>query len=86
MWHGPMQGNWLSGFGIGMMILMLLFWLLVIAGVVFLIWFIATSLRQGQQEPPRASPETPLEILKRRLASGEITTDEYQDLRRTLED
>jgi len=76
----------MPGFVIGMGILMLAFWLLILAGIGFLIWFIVASLRPGQPVPPRIFGETPAEILKRRYASGEITTDQYEDMKRTLEE
>lgn len=54
---------------------MVAFWALVIYGIVWLI-------RGGQnsQQPVDAEPEPPKEILKRRLAEGEITIEEYRQL------
>ncbi len=34
----------------------------------------------------RPTPEPPLETLRRRLAAGEITPEQYDDLRRRLEE
>lgn len=61
---------------------MLLFWLLLIGGT---IWLIATLARSAQN-PGRGSitPESPQEILRRRLATGEITPQQYDDLRLKL--
>jgi uncharacterized membrane protein len=62
----------------------ILFWLVVAVGVALLIvWAITSSRRQtlptaptpGGPTPPR---ETPLDILARRFASGEITAEEYE--------
>ena len=62
----------------------ILFWLIVAAGVALLIvWAITSSSRHtlpatptpGGPAPQR---ETPLEILARRFASGEITAEEYE--------
>jgi uncharacterized membrane protein len=66
----------MGGFGFGM----LLFWIFVIA--VF-IWFLRSVLpSKGSQVPMEIKP---LELLKKRLASGEIDEAEYQRLRQLLE-
>ena len=55
-----------------------IFWVVLIGVLVFYSW--------GRwDDQPRRSRDTPLEILQRRLASGEITPDEY-DKRKTLLD
>ncbi|OGR26222.1 MAG: hypothetical protein A2139_13510 [Desulfobacca sp. RBG_16_60_12] len=56
---------------------------LVVGGVV---WF--AQSRSGEPPGPgggRAATETPLEILKRRYASGEITKKQFEEMRRTLD-
>jgi uncharacterized membrane protein len=68
--------------------------LLLVAGVAVLaVWAIRESARPQPVGPPRmpmdqmstqAPRETPLEILARRFASGEITADEYQKARDLL--
>lgn len=69
--------------------------LLVVAGVAILaIWAIRESARPPHpvgppsmpvnQMPAQAPRETPLEILARRFASGEITAEEYQKARDLL--
>lgn len=85
MWPGH---GW--GFDWGMMmlggLLMLLFW----GGVIFLIIVaIRTLTRPGQ---PGAAGDrfstdihTPLEILQERYARGEITREQYLEMRRDLE-
>jgi len=40
---------------------------------------------EGRDEPARAV-ESPLTVLKRRLAGGEISVDEYEELRTALAD
>jgi|GEM_PF-5480957 len=52
-------------------------WLAVIAGVVIIVREIARTIRARQ--------ETPLAIVQRRLANGEINHDEYDIVRRILE-
>lgn len=51
-----------------------IFWIVVIVAVVY--W-----IRQQNAGKPR---ETPEEILKKRLARGEITVEEYEELRKHL--
>ena len=76
MWdtNGHMGGGW----WIVMMIWMVLFWGAVIVGVVWL-------ARGGSSSWSRAERrETPLEILDRRFAEGDITADEYHDRREVM--
>ena len=85
MWPGHGWGyNW------GMMLVgglfMLLFWGGVIALAVFAIRAFTRSDRspdQGVSAPPRA--QTPLEVLQQRYARGELTREEYLEIRRDLE-
>lgn len=57
------------------------FLFLILAGM--LIYFVVTQARKppGQE----GSPETPLDILKKRYARGEIDREEYERLKRDLE-
>lgn len=66
-------GHWLGG------VVVLLFWVLVLVGVVALV---RAVLSRGGATP--AAPESPLEILKRRYAKGEIDKAEYDDKRKDL--
>lgn len=82
---GMMGGYYGSGFaGPWMAVLMLLFWALVIGGVVLLVvWLV----RQGSNMAPGSASreDTALELLKRRYARGEITRDQFEQMRRDLE-
>lgn len=70
---GWMWGAW----GIGMGLLMLLFWGVVIVGIVFGIrWLIS----QGKASPP----DTALDILRQRYARGEINKEEFEAKKRDL--
>jgi len=73
---GPgMMGGW--GMGWFGMIFMLIFWVLVIVGLVFLIkWLIQTTRKE-----PEVSHSTsrPLDILKERYARGEINKEEFEE-------
>ena len=84
MWHGPMQGSWMSGWGwVGLFIL--LFWVLILAGIVFHISFLVAVARRSSGEPAPTPQETPLDILKKRYAQGEITSEQYEQMKRDLE-
>lgn len=69
------------GWWLVMSIGMVAFWALVIYAIVWLI-------RDGQnpQQRDQPLPESPPQILKRRLAEGEISIDEYTRLVRALDD
>ncbi len=59
-------------------IFMILFWGAVVVGLVLAVrWFLPR--RPGRRR------ETPLEILERRYAAGEISKEEYERMRRELE-
>lgn len=74
-------------FGIGML-LMVLFWVLIIGGAVWLVVMLARG-SQGQSAPRALMPsapsgQTPLDILKERYAKGEITQDQFEEMKRSL--
>ena len=78
----------MDGYGMGGIgwVVMTIVWLVVLAAVVAAVVRIFPA-RDDRPEPPRAwtpPSERPLEILDRRLASGEIDVDTYEKLRRTL--
>jgi len=49
----------------------------------FLFWIFATPYKIPGQ---RAKKDTPLDILKKRLATGEISNEEYQEKKKVLEE
>ena len=69
----------MGGFGIIGPLLMVLFVALLVAGAV---WLFQSLGRSGAQPHPPA--ETPLDILNRRYASGEITKKQYTEMKRDL--
>jgi len=75
--------HWAGSGMIAMGILMFLFWILIVLGIIFVIWFFVGLARRA--EAPPASPETPLEVLQKRYARGEITREQYQEMKRELE-
>lgn len=77
-----MAGNYGSPWGMhafGGGILIFLFWGVIIGGIALLV---AVLARQGTQRDDRG--ESPLEILKRRYASGEIDREEFEQMRERL--
>ncbi|WP_054685206.1 SHOCT domain-containing protein [Rhodothermus marinus] len=56
-----------------------IFWIVVIIALVWLL----SQRRTGAPPPPRK--ESPLELLQRRYAAGEISTEEYEERRARLE-
>lgn len=77
-----MMGGW--GWGMGLLggLGMLLFWGLIIGLVV---WLVVTLTRSGHTAVGRsAQTDTALETLRRRLAAGEITPQEFDALRQKL--
>jgi putative membrane protein len=74
----PLTWSW-DAWGLGTMLMMLLFWGLVVVGVTFAIRWAARMGRAG------ATSDRALDILRERYARGEIDKDEFeakkQDLR-----
>ncbi|BDG01943.1 SHOCT domain-containing protein [Anaeromyxobacter oryzae] len=78
MWHwmGNGFGWWFGMFG------MALFWLVF---AVALVWVIRAVWDRGPvREGPGRAPDSPLEILQRRYARGEIDRAEFEEKRRDL--
>jgi putative membrane protein len=78
-WHGgmhPMTFMWGAG-GVVMMLMMLVFWGLLIAGLVFGVrWLAGQGRGAGRDEA--------LEILRQRYARGEIDANEFETRKRDL--
>lgn len=81
MMGGPVMMMMFMG-GIGM----LLFWGLVIAGIVWIVRSISASSGQpGTGSSGTPVVESPLDILKRRYAAGEISKEQFDEMRRNLD-
>ena len=92
-----MMGPYGGGMGGGLWILMVLFWVALIAAIVWLVIRLvpsngAASGPAAAQQPTSALPlapgqgalESPVEILDRRFAQGEIDLETYQAHRAAL--
>jgi len=76
-WGWGMHPMWWGAWGFGMMLLMLLFWALVIVGLVIgLRWLV------GQGKESRS--DSALEVLRQRYARGEINKEEFEAKKRDL--
>jgi putative membrane protein len=76
-WSWGMHPMWWGAWGLGMMLMMLLFWVLVIVGLIVGIrWLV------GQGKESRSDPA--LEILRQRYARGEINKEEFEARKRDL--
>ena len=77
-WREPHPMWWMWGaWGIGMGLLMLVFWGAVIAGIVLGIRWLVT---QGKG----TRPDSAMEILRQRYARGEIDKEEFEARRKDL--
>ena len=72
----PMWGVW-GAWGIAMMVMVLLFWGVVIVGIVLGIRWL---MGQGR-EPQR---DTAMDILRQRYARGDVTKEEFEAKKRDL--
>jgi putative membrane protein len=91
-----MMHHWDGGWGVGNWLLMsfgmLVFWAVVVAGIVWLVRYATTTttrtapgapgVAMGKQPGP--PPPSALEILAERYARGEINDEEYRSRRDTL--
>jgi len=82
---GMMDGNsgfgMMNSFGFGgiiPVILTILFWVAIIA---LAVWLISSLVSRANSQPPA---ELPLDILKKRYARGEITKEQFDEMRRDL--
>jgi len=78
MWNNGYNPMFWGGFG---PIFMIIFWILIIAGIVY---FIKWSLGQPGDSSVARHGHTPLEILKERYAKGEINKQEFEEKKKDL--
>lgn len=80
MWN---CGNLWNQGGMGWMMLMGLFWIILLIVVVYLIVKLLTD--RTEKTGNQSGKETPLEILQKEFAKGNITEEEYLKRRKYLE-
>ncbi len=84
--YGGQMGPGMMGWGYGMgwfwSIIMVVFWVAVIVGIIFLIKWLVISTGAGGRSA--TSADSPLEILKRRYARGEIDKQEFEEKKKDL--
>lgn len=71
-------GNYGWGMGFGWLF-MIIFWILIILGVVYLVKQFAGEAKKVEKT------ETALHILKKRYAKGEINKDEFEEKKKDIE-
>ena len=79
-WGWEMGGGW--GFGIFGMVFMLVFWVLIIAGIVLVVRWLVEQGRPGSASV--SGGESALDILKKRYARGEIGKEEFERMKQDL--
>ena len=80
MGPGMMGGGWGMGWFGG--IFMIVFWILILVGLVFVIkWLVQATAKEG---PSGQSGSRAMEILKERYARGEIDKAQFEDMKRDL--
>jgi putative membrane protein len=75
MWYGSGMGAW--GF-ILITVSMVLFWALVIFGVIVLVRYLGRGSGSTRADRPATVRRTPEEVLAERFAAGEIDEQEYR--------
>jgi len=81
--YGPQgTGTWghmmHNGFGYGGIFM----WIIFLVAIAALIYFLFQS--QKKQDQPPVQNESPLDVLKRRYANGEIDKEEYDKIKKDL--
>ncbi|MBN1848142.1 MAG: SHOCT domain-containing protein [Deltaproteobacteria bacterium] len=76
-----MMGDWGMGWFGGIFII--IFWVLIIIGLIFLIKWLIQSAR-GESDFWHKRPSNPMDILKERYARGEINKQEFEEKKKDL--
>ena len=71
----------MGGYGLFGGFFMIIFWVLVIVGVVLLIKWMVDQSAHGHRPPAQ---DRSMEILKERYAKGEVTKDEFDKMKNDL--
>lgn len=72
------------GYGYGMGLWMIVGWVVSAAVIVFAVYGLFVLLRRSDTKTSDNNHRSPLDILKERLAKGEINTEEYHMIKEEL--
>lgn len=78
MFIGPTMGPGMMGYGFGWMGFGMIFWILIIVLILYFLF-------RRTEEPIRSEKERALNILKERYAKGEITKEQYLEMKKEIE-
>ena len=78
-----MMGGFGMGFGSFGFLWMAIFWIVIVVAAIWLVGNLFPRTDRGQS--PANAPESAVDILKRRYARGEISKDEFETTRHSLE-
>jgi putative membrane protein len=78
MWGNDCWSGWGHSMGIAGILMMLVFWALIITAIVMFVDWVRKRKFPGRGE-------TPLDILKRRYAQGEIGKDDFDRMKKDLQ-
>lgn len=81
---GGMMGNFGGFFNPLGAILSLVFWALIVAGGVLLVVWLVRSLTGVSPTPTATTGPSALDVLKMRYAKGEITKEQFEEMKRDL--
>jgi len=84
-WRGDWGHGMMGGWGMGWLggIFMLVFWVLIIVGLVFLVKWLVQSSRSGSPQGG-GNGSRALEVLRERYARGEIDKQEFEEKKRDI--
>ena len=78
----------MMGFGLGMggfgFIFMILFWVVLMVLAIWLVGLLFPSTKTRENDQNDSSPSAQ-EIIKERYARGELTTEQYQEMLKTID-
>jgi putative membrane protein len=74
----------MTGFGMGLggFLLTVVFWIVIIAAA---IWLLSSLFPRNSTTRPQGNSESAVDVLKTRFARGEIGKEEFEAIRRDLE-
>jgi len=84
-YNGYSPGTMMNGsgaWGVVMFVIGILLFLMIVAGIVLIFW--ALTRGTSHKSPGSSATETPLQILDKRYAAGEIDRKEYERIKNDL--